>query len=569
MQRQNNWRIRTIAVIVLCLSMVLIFSAYRLQIQYNHKYVLISDKNRIRITPIFPKRGRIITSDGVVIAKSVNRYKLLLSYCSEKDFAKVMEFIKNNISLNEQEANRIAESRKNRNAFTVIRDDLQWDEYAKIAVNAFKLSHLSIERSYIREYIDAEIFSHITGYATRNRDMVQSIVGQTGLEANFNELLSGCLGSKQTEVNATGKVMRTLDSIPPQNGKDLRITINSNLQKFVYGVMMEQKAGGCVVLDMQGNILALVSVPGFDTNLLSKGMSVQKWKELRDDGLFPMLNRVTCCTYPPGSIFKIIVALAALSEGIVSPKDKIFCSGGVKQDNHVFHCWNRGGHGYLNLSEALQYSCDCYFFEISKRLGIDKIVQYAEKFGYGTKVGVELTESKGLLPTKEWKFLKYKTTWRPYETMIAGIGQGSVLSTVIQTATMFGRLYTNNYAYTPTLIGRSDQKYIPMDIKDLDVVKNALKLVCTSGTAAGSCNVSYGIAGKTGSSQVRKLKSNEVGMHQSNFAWKYRDHAFFAGVAPIQNPQYIVVVFAEHGGGGASVAAPIARKIFDKLLVKR
>lgn len=572
MQKHSNWRIKAVASVVLCLTGILIFSAYRLQILYNEKYTLISDKNRIRIVPLLPRRGRIITSDGKVIARSVNRYKLMVTPCSKDYFEKIMEFVSQNIQLDQQDIDQILEQRKRRNTFITIKDDLSWDEYTKISINMFKFSNLIVEHSYMREYIDPEIFGHVTGYTSKNSDGLQMITGKTGLEAYFNDLLTGVIGSTQTEVNAVGKTMRTLETIPAQDGQDLRITIDSELQHFVYDLMKEHVAGGCIVLDMSGDVLAMVSFPGFDTNLLSKRMTTKQWAALRDDPLFPMLNRVTNCSYPPGSVFKVVVAAAALEENIVSPKDKIYCAGGVKQDNHTFHCWNRGGHGHMNLYQAIQYSCDCYFYDIAKKLSIDNIVAYAEKFGYGEKTGIEIpNENKGLLPTREWKFLRYKTQWRPYETLIAGIGQGSVLTTVMQTATMMGRLYTNSYTFSPTLIGHKQKSGTEeiIDPYNAGVIKKALSLVCTVGTAAKTCNAKYGISGKTGSSQVRKLRKNDAGVHQSNFDWKYRDHAFFAAVAPTERPKYIVVVFVEHGGGGASVAAPIARKVFDKLMTMK
>jgi penicillin-binding protein 2 len=272
------------------------------------------------------------------------------------------------------------------------------------------------------------------------------------------------------------------------------------------------------------------------------------------------------------------VAFAALSEGVISPKDKVFCGGGVKLDNHIFHCWNRGGHGNIDLCNALKFSCDCYFFETAKKLGIDTIVKYAKKFGFGTETGIELpNENVGLLPTKKWKFLRYGTSWKPYETMIVGIGQGALLSTLMQTVAMFGKIYTGDFNFSPTLIkndnnnnnnNSSKSVQSPINPECLEVLKNALYQVCVSGTASGSCRTDYGISGKTGSSQVRKIKAAEAGHDQKSVQWKLRDHAFFVGCAPYRNPRYAVAVFVEHGGGGASVAAPIARKIFDRLMKK-
>jgi penicillin-binding protein 2 len=315
--------------------------------------------------------------------------------------------------------------------------------------------------------------------------------------------------------------------------------------------------------------VALVSVPGFDSNIISGRITKDQWKSVINDPLSPLLNRAVNGSYPPGSIFKIVTAFAALAEGVITTNDKIFCSGGVQQDDRIFHCWNRNGHGHVDIYNAISLSCDCFFFEIAKRLGIEKIIKYAKKFGFGMEVGIQLpSESTGLLPTKKWKFLRYGSMWKPYETMITAIGQGALLSTLLQLAAMTGKLYANDYNFTITLVkgNRMLKPKDPMDPGHADVIKRALHHVCSCGTAAGSCNADYGIAGKTGSSQVRKIREEEVGVNQQNFQWKLRDHALFVGCAPVKNPRYVVAVLIEHGGGGASVAAPIARKIFDKLM---
>ncbi len=321
---------------------------------------------------------------------------------------------------------------------------------------------------------------------------------------------------------------------------------------------------------MEGNVVALVSYPGYDIQAMSSEISKAQWDELNNSMYKPLLDRFTNSLYPPGSIFKIVTAYAALKERIISPNDKLYCLGGVKEGNRVFHCWNRGGHGKINISNALVYSCDCYFFELAKKLGIQKIAHYARELGYGQKVGIGLPNEKdGLVPDKLWKLWRYKSDWKTYETMLVGIGQGALLTNLIQTATMFGKLYSNDLNYSPHLIvdeNQPEKEKIPLDKYAVDIIKQALHAVCERGTARKSCKVEYGISGKTGSSQVRTMKSGEAGLNQSLIDWKYRDHAFFAGVAPYNNPKYIVAVLVEHGGGGSSVAAPIARKIFDELL---
>ena len=569
--RKNiKFRSKIIFGLVLFLSVVLIINLYWLQIGNTEKYELLSNKNRIRVLPILPKRGRIITSDEKTIAGNNCRYKLMMEQCNDEIFNKNMDLLKQCISFNDEEMVRITQLKKKKAPFIEIKDDISWEEYSKLSMILFRLNGVFVENMYVRNYQIPIEFCHIVGHISKSVGTIQIPVGKTGIEAILNNQLAGEIGNLQIEVNSTGKKMRVIDSQEPMDGKDVIISIDSRLQKYVYALLSREKAGACIVLDISnGEVLAMVSVPGFDPNLISNQMTQSQWQSIVNDPLRPLINRAISGSYPPGSIFKIIVAFAALSEGIISPKDRIFCSGGVKLDDHIFHCWNRSGHGNMNLCDALRLSCDCYFFEIARKLGIDLIVKYAKKFGYGTETGVELPyENSGLLPSKRWKLLRYGTSWKPYETMIAGIGQGAILATLLQSAVMLGKLYTENYDFSPTIIkgGKKNISKTHINKKHAETIKNALYYVCVSGTAANSCRTDYGISGKTGSSQVTKIKSAEAGIDQKLLRWELRYHAFFVGCAPSKNPQYVVAVLVEHGGGGAAVAAPIARKIFDRLM---
>lgn len=568
----SHFRRDLLIFIVSVLCVLLVVNLYVLQIRNADKYMILSNKNRIRLVPSLPKRGKIVTSDGKNIAGNICCYKLISDYCDAKTFSENLNIIGQQINFTSEEKEELLKSRQRARAYhlpIVIKQDLSWEEYTKVAMSSFKLKNVSIENVYVRNYEMPYEFSHILGHTAFSQDNIRNIVGKTGLELSYNEILMGRIGSVQMEVNSVGKKVRIIDTIIPVDGKDVVITIDSDLQKYVYDLLAQEKAGACIVLDISsGEILASVSVPGFDINLVSQKITFSQWNELIKNPLCPLLDRTCACAYPPGSVFKIAVAYAALMEGI-SPKEKVYCGGGVKLDNHVFHCWNRGGHGYVDMTDALKYSCDCYFFEIAKRLGIDKIVERAKELGYGTSSGIELpNETSGLLPTKKWKLFTYGSTWKPYETMIVGIGQGAVLTTLLQSANMMGKIFSNNKNFKATLIKGKNQEteVVPFDKQHLEIIHNALHQVCTGGTAAGSCNTSYGIYGKTGSSQVRALKANEAGISNKIAQWKHRDHAFFVGCAPFVNPKYVVAVFVEHGGGGASVAAPIARKVFDKLM---
>ncbi len=563
-----NLRKNLVLVLIGVLGFVLIFNLYILQIKLAKKYQLMSDRNRIRVLPVVPKRGRIISFDGKVLAFCKYKHKLVMDYCSKKAFKENLEILDEYLNFSETEKENLLKQRRKRKPIITIRDELSRDEFAQISMNLFRLRGIHIMNTFSRHYSMPREFSHLIGYTSKNTNEFQVLTGKTGLEFFFDEKLRGNIGNIQKEVNASGCNIRILEQKDPINGEDIKLTINSEIQKFVYDLLSQQKVGACCVLDMKGNVVALVSFPGYDTNLMSLGISQKKWKELSTNIYKPLLNRFSHSVYPPGSVFKIVTAYAALCEKIVSPNDRILCLGGVKQDNHTFHCWNRGGHGKVNMYQALSYSCDCYFFEIAKKLGIQKLDKYAKQLGFGQRTGIELPSEKiGLIPNKEWKLIRHGSYWKTYETMIASIGQGYVLTNLLQISSMMGKIYSNNLNYSPSLFCRDHmEQNVPLNKNACDTLKKALHMVCETGTARNSCHTTYGIAGKTGSSQVRSIKASEVGINQQYIEWKYRDHALFAGVAPYNSPKYIVAVLIEHGGGGASVAAPIARKVFDKLL---
>lgn len=573
--------------VVVVLSILLIFKLFQLQIVDSKKYTTMSDKNRIRVYPVVQRRGLIISSDNKVVARNRQRYRLSIEASPKVIFRKDLELVASQIYFSPEDLQKLYEMRAKALPYTPIiaKNELSWDEYSKIAMIFYKLRHVSLENSFVREYTIPIEFGHIVGYTSRSHNYLQSLKGETGIEASMDERLVGVPGNVKVEINSVGKKMRVIDSVAPLNGEDVTITINAEIQKYAYDLISQEKAGACVVIDVRdGSVIALVSVPGFDINIMSSKIPKKQWNDLLKDPLKPLVNRVTNGLYPPGSVFKIVTVLAALENGIVSPTDTINCTGGVVVDGHTFHCWRRSGHGRMNAYDALRFSCDCYIFEVARKLGINTIVEYAKKLGFGSKTGIEiLNENAGLLPSKQWKLLRYGSSWKPYETVITAIGQGALLATLIQSATMMGKIYSNNYNFKPTLIKltaeeaaekveRIQKSAERINAKSLAVIKEALYKVCNEhGTASQSCKTKYGIAGKTGSSQVKRIKKGEEGMNQNALPWHLRDHAFFVGCAPCskgKNPQYVVAVMVEHGGSGAKKAAPIARKIFDKLILE-
>lgn len=565
----KNFQIRMeyILGLIFFLITLLIYKLYVLQICYAQKYSLMSDNNRIKLSILQPKRGKIISADNKVLASSTYYYKLISEFNKKNVLKNNLDIISAAISLSEDEKARLLSEKKSLYSPFVLKEPLNWNEYVKISLQLFKLNDIVIECSFVREYKWPEEFSHVIGYVTKAENDFQLSKGIVGIEAFFDETLRGELGHKQMEINALGKKIRLLKRHDAINGGDLILTINAELQRYIYDLLTPHLAGAGIVMDIKtGEILALVSVPGYDTNLFSKKISVEKWNEIRLNRLTPLLNR-TVAAYPPGSVFKIVVAFAALNEKVISPEDRIFCSGGTKLDNHIFHCWKRCGHGFVNFYQALANSCDCYFFELAYKLGIDTIERYAKKLGFGAVTGIELSnESAGIMPSRKWKILKYHSTWKPYETFLVGIGQGSVLATLLQSVVMFGKIFSKSYDFAPTLIKGSSKNFERKEFLQVNVLKDALHQVCTQGTAARSCQAPYGIFGKTGSSQLRAIKKNEVGISQDLLKREHRDHAFFVGAAPYSNPKYVVGIFIEHGGGGAKVAAPIARAVFDKVM---
>lgn len=568
---------RFVLVISFAFLIVLICKLFVLQVLESKRYTTLSDKNRIRVYPIVQRRGRIISADGKVVAQNRQRYRLSIESCDAETFSKNIDLISSKIEITDLEKEKLFEIRKTTPKYTpiLLKDELSWDEYSRLAMIFYKLSHVSLDNSFVREYPMSIEFSHVVGYTTKSRNYLQSLSGQTGIEAYEDERLVGIPGNVKIEINSVGKKMRVIDSVAPVNGEDVIITINSDIQKFAYDLISAEKAGACVVLDISnGDVLALVSVPGVDSNPIASRISQKQWNTLMNDPLKPLINRAIGGLYPPGSVFKIVTVLAALEKKIISPNDTIFCSGGVVVNGNTFHCWKRVGHGKVNAYDALKYSCDCYMFEVARRLGINAIVEYAQKLGFGSKTGIEIpNESAGLLPSKQWKLLRYGSSWKPYETIITAIGQGALLATLIQSATMMGKIYTGNYNFRPSLIKNRNKRFYslsadPIDAKNAGVIKEALFQVCNrGGTASGSCRTEYGISGKTGSSQVKRLRKGEEGRSQNTFPWHLRDHAFFVGCAPYNHPRYVVAVMVEHGGSGSAKAAPIARKIFDKLIL--
>lgn len=569
-----NKRILTLGVLAGIAFGVDILALFNLQVLDADKYKVLSDRNRIKVKILCPKRGEIFDRNGEKIAYNIPNYRVSISNSEPKKITCILDSLKEYVSELDLTENEVISASKKLppHAYIPVKNFLTWKEYATLAVNNLKLNYVLVEQDFIRKYTD-KAYAHVVGYIgqAENNNILKH--GKSGIEKNYNDILLGEFGHQKIEVNSSMKLIRILDTVKPINGTDLHLTIDDKLQKFVFKTISEYEAASCVVLDVNsGEILACVSCPAFDQEVLSNKISDEGWKKILEDKYHPLNDRVFKSGYPPGSTFKIFMAYAALKSGVISKNEKIFCPGHMKLGTDTFHCWNRGGHGHVNLKQAITQSCDVYFFEIAKRMGIDNISRYANEFGFGKEVCPDVQfERTGLMPSREWKLLHSNKSWKTYETLITGIGQGCVLATAIQMAVATARLCTGNTNLIAKLILESKEAKKNANInKDgvAEIVKNAMYAVCNeySGTAYNTCKTKYGIAGKTGSAQVRRIKKGEHGMSQFNLEWKDRDHGLFLGFAPFNSPKYAISVIIEHGGGGG-VAAGVARKIFDKLIL--
>ena len=564
---------------------------YQLQVIESDKYTTLAEKNRINLRLLPPPRGRILDRYGRPLAINQENYRVSLVAEQVQDVDAILNALSRIISLGDHERQRIMREVRRRRGFVpvTVRENLQWEDVSRIEVNAPDLPGLSIEVGHSRQYPFAHDFSHVLGYvsAVSEKELTGDPllelpgfkIGKNGIERVFDLNLRGKAGNSQVEVNAVGRVIRELSRQEGQPGDDLRLTIDRDLQKLAADRLKEEKSAAAIVMDIHnGDVLVLSSVPGFDPNEFVTGLSSRSWRQLVNDPYTPLINKAISGLYAPGSTFKMIVALAALEANIIGPDHKVFCRGHTQLGNARFHCWKRHGHGWQDMYEALKNSCDVYFYDIAKRVGVDRIAEMAVKFGLGSKTGVDLPSEKGgVIPTRAWKKAVIGEAWQQGETLISGIGQGFILTTPLQLAVMTARLANGGLAVTPRLV-RPVQTEAADDAptfgslgvsrRSLDIVREGMNQVTNlQGGTAYQARISekgMEMSGKTGTAQVRRISKAEREtrvLKNHERPWRERDHALFVGYAPSDNPRYAVAVVVEHGGRGSKVAAPIARDL--------
>ncbi|MCL4537870.1 MAG: penicillin-binding protein 2 [Nitrospirae bacterium] len=565
-------RIQLGAYIIIGVLLVLCFRLWQLQILNGDKYKRLSEDNRLRILKTPAPRGIIYDRNGTPLVKNIPFFSVSITTDNFKGID--TDSLSALLGLSKEEIDEKLH-RKDNSPFVPVKlkQGLSFEEIARIEARRSDFPGLFVEKDVGREYLFGKVGAHIIGYLGKitssqlsNPELrhfpPDALIGQWGVEALFDSQLRGIPGERIIEVDALGRELRMIQGSPPVKGSDIALSIDINIQKAVEDAFGD-KAGALVAIKPDsGELLALESLPSFDPNMFSMGIAYSDWKALMEDKKKPMLNRAVQSQYPPGSTFKIITAIAALEEGIISPDTKINCTGGVGYGKWTFGCWKKGGHGPVDFHKAIVESCDVYFYEAGRRLGIDKIYKYATVLGLGKETGINLLikERRGLIPNTEWKREKLRQQWYLGETYNAAIGQGYVTATPIQMARMVATVSNGGDMY-PLSLMKGDSKpmgRVNLKPETIHMIKEALSGVVNEpgGTAHGSMSQLTVIGGKTGTAQV-------VGKKKGLAGERFMDHAWFVAFAPVDNPEIALSVFVEHGGHGGSSAAPIAKRAIE------
>ncbi|APZ53518.1 penicillin-binding protein 2 [Salipiger abyssi] len=555
-----------------------------MQVDQADEFRLLAEENRVNIHLIPPARGRIFDREGRVIAENEQTYRITMRREDAGDVEDVIGRLSALVELDRDEVERALEEMRTSPPFlqVTVADRVSWEAISRVAVNAPALPGVTPEVGLSRVYPQHETFAHVVGYVgpVSERDLeryedpepVLRIprfqIGKVGIEAKFEDQLRGSAGAKRVEVNAVGRVMRELDRREGEAGGDLQLTLDSALQDYIKARLGEESASA-VVMDLEhGDILAIASAPSYDPNKFVRGISVKDYGELRDNNHRPLASKTVQDAYPPGSTFKIVTALAALDAGLITPDETVYCPGYMEVGSRRFHCWKRAGHGHVNLENSLRDSCDVYYYDLALKVGIENIAAMGRKLGLGAAPEVPMSAvTAGLMPDKDWKRRERGAEWLIGDTVNASIGQGFVLTSPLQQAIMVARVATGR-AVTPRLVRSVNGIETPsgggeaLDLSPshLRYIRKAMFAVSNSrrGTAYRSRIIADNMrmAGKTGTSQVlnRVVRNQDV-------PWEERDHALFVNFAPYDAPRIAVSIVVEHGGGGSSVAAPIARDI--------
>ncbi len=569
-----------------------------LQVKENKKYLTLSDKNRIREWKLPPIRGEFKDYFGNTIAGNFEAYQLHIIPEEVEDFRYVIYRVKELLELSDKQFKKILKKRNEIKPWEtlIVADNLSWEKFSKINNHLYDLNGVKPVISISRDYPYKENFTHILGYVSQanendilaNENIKEKFVpglkvGKTGLEKSFEKKLIGSNSVERYEVNAYGRRISQLAFQKGDKGQTIKLTIDTKIQELA-NKLLEEKAGSICVMDIYtGAIIAMHSSPSFDPNSFVFGISQDEWQLIRNNPMKPLVNKSLSGNYSPGSTIKPIVALSALDNEIINPDFTVHCKGHknpMELYGQTYHCWKKEGHGFVNLREGMKQSCDTYFYEVARRLGVDRLSVTAKKFGLGKKVFKDIfdNEKKGLIPNTEWKKNALGKNWVLGETIITGIGQGFIQTTPIQLCLMTAQIANGGYKIYPKIVLDDDKKYndkftpLYKKSRNIKIVQDAMFSSTNElrGTSYRSRldDPKYQFAGKTGTSQVKKIteRDRELDLKTFQIPYEERDHALYVAFGPYKNPRYALSIIIEHGGSGGTVAAPLAKELFKKII---
>ncbi len=601
---------------------------FSLQINENKKYLTLSDKNRLRESRLPPVRGEFIDFFGETIAGNLRVYQLHVVPEQVENFKYLMVRLKDILNFDNKKLSKLIKKKNKQKPWEtlVISENLTWDEFSKINFYLHELSGAKPVISVGRSYPYSESYTHILGYVSqvstedlinneviKDRNVPGLRVGKSGLEKKFENELIGTNSIQRYEVNAYGKRINQIDHVEGKKGKNIKLTIDTEVQNLTRE-LLQNKAGSISVMDIYtGEIIAMNSAPSFDPNLFLYGIDEKKWKQIKKDPLKPLINKTLSGLYSPGSTIKPLVALSALENDVINPNMIVKCEGKIEMYGHTYHCWKKKGHGHMKLSNAIKQSCDTYFYEVARLLGVDRLNLTAKKFGLGEKVlgNYYSNEKAGIVPSTKWKKENIGQNWYLGETFITGIGQGYIQTNPLQLCLMTAQLANGGFKIFPKIVFDKNQETVEQikykmlksaeakkedesnfaKVKDellkskikqysplynnsenvkfvLDAMFRSTNEIYGTSYASRIDNPKYQFAGKTGTSQVKKIteKERELDLAIEKIPYKQRDHAWFIAFGPYKDPRYAVTVLVEHGGSGGKTAAPIAKKLIKYVI---
>ncbi len=598
MRNVNNvtmlFRLKIFTGVVCLMFAILVGRLWYLQIIQGEEYATKSEENRIRLLRVKAPRGIISDTDGFALVRNRPSFNVFLIREDVQELEKTATRLETLLPIAKAEIiEKVKKSRRPAFEPTLIYRDVNLKTVAYLEEHKVELPGVMVEVEPLRYNIYDVGACHVVGYlgeitedqlkdkGTYPDTYMGDLIGQSGIEKTFNAYLSGSAGGKQIEVNARGRELGTISQKNPMPGHNLTLTLNLHMQLIAEEALGDQ-AGAIVIMNpYNGHILAMVSRPAFNPNLFSGGISAADWKKLVGNKDKPLRNKTIQNHYAPGSTFKVMVGTAILQNKVVGEGSSLSCSGSVHLANTMKRCWKKGGHGYVNIKQAIEQSCNVFFYRAGLQLGIDEFARYAKAYGFGARSGVELpNEEPGLIPTREWKQETIGDRWYPSETMDAAIGQGFVTVTPLQLANMVATVVNGGTLYKPMIVknittadGTSVRNLepsvlgkVPVDERYFKIVRKGMWMVVNGerGTAKASKIKDFEFAGKTGTAQVVKLQHTL----QENLPVKFRDHAWFISFAPAENPEIAMAIIVEHGMGGSRSAAPVAKYILERLYHK-